>query len=98
MTIQRMDNVLIVVDDLEVAKSFFIELGLELEGETQVEVPVVDSVIGLKAVRATLALMRTPDGHGRIELDKFHTHNAIRFGPVDPPVNALGIRSIMFAV
>src|SRR5881275_3254839 len=98
MTIQRMDNVLIVVDDLEAAKSFFIELGLELEGETQVEGPSVDSMIGLKDVRATLALMRTPDGHGRIELDKFHTPNAIRFGPVDAPVNALGIRRIMFAV
>ena len=98
MTIQRMDNVLIVVDDLEAAKSFFIELGLELEGETQVEGPSVDGVIALKNVRATLAMMRTPDGHGRIELDKFHTPNAIRFGPVDAPVNALGIRRIMFAV
>src|SRR3954447_22389794 len=76
MTIQRMDNVLIVVDDLEAAKSFFIELGLELEGETQVEGNPVDSLIGLKDVRATLAFMRTPDGHGRIELDKFHTPNA----------------------
>src|SRR5437870_8698124 len=98
MTIQRLDNVLIVVDDLEAAKSFFIELGLEVEGETQVEGRSVDSLIGLKDVRATLALMRTPDGHGRIELDKFHTPNAIRFGPVDAPVNALGMRRIMFAV
>src|SRR2546425_9269375 len=98
MTIQRMDNILIVVDDLEAAKSFFIELGLELEGETQVEAPSVDSLIGLKDVRATLALMRTPDGHGRIELDKFHAPNPIRFGPVDAPVNAPGIRGIMFAV
>ena len=98
MTIQRMDNVLIVVDDLEAAKSFFSELGLGLEGETQVEGPSVDSLIGLKDVRATLALMRTPDGHGRIELDKFHTPDAIRFGPVDAPVNALGMRRIMFAV
>ena len=98
MTIQRMDNVLIVVDDLEGAKSFFIELGLELEGETQVEGSSVDSLIGLEDVRATLAFMRTPDGHGRIELDKFHTPDAIRFGPVDAPVNALGMRRIMFAV
>ena len=98
MTIQRMDNVLIVVDDLEAAKSFFIELGLELEGETQVEGPAVDSLIGLEGVRATLVFMRTPDGHGRIELDKFHTPDAIRFGPVDAPVNALGIRRIMFSV
>src|ERR1700716_3461731 len=98
MTIQGMDNVLIVVDALEAPKSFFVELGLELEGETQVEGPSVVSLIGLKDVRATLALMRTPDGQGRIELDKFHTPNAIRFGPVDAPVNALGIRRIMFAV
>jgi len=98
MAIQRMDNVLIVVDDLEAAKSFFIELGLELEGEAQVEGPSVGNLIGLKGVRATLAMMRTPDGHGRIELDKFHTPKAIRFGPVDTPVNALGIRRVMFAV
>ena len=98
MTLKRMDNVLIVVDDLEAAKAFFFELGMELEGETSVEGPSVDSLIGLKNVRATLALMRTPDGHGRIELDKFHTPTAIRFGPVDAPVNALGIRRIMFAV
>src|SRR3954466_12963233 len=98
MTIQRMDNVLIVVDDLEAAKSFFIELGFELEGETTVEGPSVDSLIGLKDVRATLALLRTPDGHGKIELDKFHTPEAIRVGPVDAPVNALGIRRIMFTV
>jgi catechol 2,3-dioxygenase-like lactoylglutathione lyase family enzyme len=93
-----MDNVLIVVDDLEAAKSFFIELGLELEGETQVEGPSVDRLIGLEDVRATLAFLRTPEGHVRVELDKFHTPDAIRFGPVDAPVNALGIRRIMFAV
>src|SRR5207244_3053611 len=97
MTLKRMDNVLIVVDDLEAAKAFFIELGLKLEGETTVEGPAVASLIGLREVRATLAMMRTPDGQG-IELDKFHTPNAIRFGPVDAPVNALGIRRVMFAV
>jgi catechol 2,3-dioxygenase-like lactoylglutathione lyase family enzyme len=98
MTLKRMDNVLIVVDDLEAAKAFFVELGMELEGETLVEGPSVDSLIGLKGVRATLALMRTPDGHGRIELDKFHMPEAIRTGPENVPVNALGIRRIMFAV
>jgi len=97
MPIKRMDNVLIVVDDLEAAKAFFIELGLTLEGETTVEGPLVGKLIGLKDVRATLAMMRTPDGQG-LELDKFHTPNAIRFGPVDAPVNALGIRRIMFTV
>ena len=81
----------------EAAKAFFIELGLTLEGETTVEGPLVGRLIGLKDVRATLAMMRTPDGQG-IELDKFHTPNAIRFGPVDAPLNTLGIRRIMFAV
>lgn len=94
----RMDNVLIVVDDLEAVKAFFVELGMELEGETQVEGSSVGNLIGLQDVRATLAMMRTPDGHGCIELDKFHTPEAIRMGPVDTPVNALGIRRIMFAV
>lgn len=98
MTLQRMDNVLIVVDDLEAAKAFFVELGMALEGETTVEGPSVDRLIGIQNVRATLALMRTPDGHGRIELDKFHTPEAIRTGPENVPVNALGIRRIMFTV
>ncbi len=98
MTIRQMDNVLIVVDDLEAAKAFFVELGMELEGETTVEGPSVDRLIGLQNVRATLALMRTPDGHGRIELDKFHTPEAIRTGPENAPVNALGIRRIMLTV
>ena len=98
MTLQRMDNVLIVVEDLEAAKAFFIELGMELEGETTVEGPSVDRLIGLQNVRATLALLRTPDGHGRIELDKFHTPKAIRTGAEKVPVNELGIRRVMFAV
>jgi catechol 2,3-dioxygenase-like lactoylglutathione lyase family enzyme len=97
MTVKRMDNVLIVVDDLEATKAFFIELGLKLEGETTVDGPSVGNLIGLKDVRATLATMRTPDGQG-IELDKFHTPDAIRFGPVDAPVNAMGYRRVMFAV
>jgi catechol 2,3-dioxygenase-like lactoylglutathione lyase family enzyme len=97
MAIKRMDNVLIVVDDLEATKAFFIELGLRLEGEQTVEGPSVGKLIGLKDVRATLAMLRTPDGQG-IELDKFHTPGAIRYGPVNVPVNTLGICRIMFAV
>lgn len=97
MTIKRMDNVLIVVDDLELVKAFFLELGLTLEGEATVEGSSVGKLIGLDEVRATLAMLRTPDGQG-IELDKFHTPDAIRYGPVDAPVNTLGIRRIMFAV
>src|SRR3954463_11931965 len=98
MALKRMDNVLIVVDDLEATKAFFIELGLKLEGETTVEGPLVGNLIGLKDVRATLAMLRPPDGQGGIELDKFHTPSAIRFGPVNAPVNVLGIRRVMFAV
>ena len=98
MTLQRMDNVLIVVEDLEAAKAFFAELGMELEGETTVEGPSVDQTVGLDGVRADITMMRAPDGHGRVELTRFHTPSAIRFGPVDAPVNALGLRRIMFAV
>ena len=98
MTLQRMDNVLIVVDDLEAAKAFFAELGMELEGETQVEGPSVDSVVGLDGVRADITMMRTPDGHGRVELTRFHTPPAVRAEPRSAPANALGIRRIMFAV
>ena len=97
MTVSRMDNVLIVVDDLDATKAFFIALGLKLEGETTVEGPMVAKLIGLKEVRATLVTLRTPDGQG-IELDKFHTPDAVRFGPVAAPVNALGFRRVMFAV
>jgi catechol 2,3-dioxygenase-like lactoylglutathione lyase family enzyme len=98
MTIKKLDNILIVVDDLDAAKAFFLELGLALEGETTVEGPSVDRLIGLQNVRATLALLRTPDGHGRIELDKFHTPQASRTGSESAPVNEPGIRRIMFAV
>ena len=98
MTLQRMDNVLIVVDDLEAAKAFFAELGMELEGEATNEGRWVDRVVGLTDVRADIAMMRTPDGHGRLELAKFHTPPAIRVEPKSAPANALGIRRIMFAV
>ena len=97
MTI-RMDNVLIVVDDLEAAKAFFAELGLELEGQAPVEGPWVDSTVGLSGVRADIAMMRTPDGHGGVELSRFHTPAAVRDGSENAPSNALGIRRIMFAV
>jgi catechol 2,3-dioxygenase-like lactoylglutathione lyase family enzyme len=94
----RMDNVLLVVDDIEAAKAFFAELGLELEGETTVEGPLVDRLVALDGVRSHIATMRTPDGNGRIELDKFLTPPAVRAEPEDAPVNALGMRRIMFAV
>lgn len=98
MTLKRMDNVLIVVDDLEAAKAFFFELGMELEGEMPLEGRFVDRVVGLENVRCEIAMLRTPDGHGKIELSKFHTPAAVRSEPQNAPSNTLGIRRIMFAV
>jgi catechol 2,3-dioxygenase-like lactoylglutathione lyase family enzyme len=98
MALRRMDNVLIVVDDLEAVKAFFLELGMELEGEMPVEGPWVDGIVGLENVRCEIATLRTPDGHGRLELDKFHTPAAVESEPKNAPVNTLGIRRIMFAV
>jgi catechol 2,3-dioxygenase-like lactoylglutathione lyase family enzyme len=98
MTLQKMDNILIVVDDLDAAKAFFTELGMELEGQAPVEGRHVDLLVGLENVRCEIAMMRTPDGHGRIELDKFHTPTAVRNEPENAPVNTLGIRRIMFVV
>jgi len=98
MTIQRMDHVSVVVDDLEAAIAFFVELGMELEGEAPIEGRSVDRVNGIDGVRVDIAMMRTPDGHGRVELTKFHTPTAISAEPANAPANTLGLRSIMFAV
>ncbi|MGH3682814.1 MAG: VOC family protein [Natronosporangium sp.] len=98
MTIQRMDNVLIVVDDLDAVISFFVELGMELEGKGPVEGGWAERVIGIDDVRQDIAMLRTPDGHGRVELAMFRTPKAFSAEPKDAPVNTLGIRRIMFAV
>jgi catechol 2,3-dioxygenase-like lactoylglutathione lyase family enzyme len=98
VTLQRMDNVLIVVDDLEAAIDFFVALGMEVEGRMPIEGPWVDRVIAIDDTRAEIATLRTPDGHGRIELDKFHRPAAVAAEPRIAPVNTLGIRRIMFAV
>lgn len=98
MTLLRMDNVLIVVEDLEGAKAFFAELGMELEGETTVEGQFVDATVGLDGVRADIAMMRTPDGHGRVELTRYQTPPAVGAESANAPANALGIRRIMFLV
>ena len=97
MTLLRMDHVGIVVDDLEAATAFFAELGMELVGESPVEGRWVDRVVGLDDVRIDIAFMRTPDGHGQLELTKFHAPVATTAEP-DAPANTLGIRRIMFAV
>ncbi len=98
VTIQRMDHVSVVVDDLEAAIAFFVELGMELEGEAAIQGRWADRVNGLDGVRVDIAMMRTPDGHGKIELTKFHAPTAISGEPEVAPPNMLGIRSIMFAV
>ena len=96
--IQRMDNLLIVVEDLEAAKEFFAELGMEIDGQTTVEGLWVDQTVGLDDVRADITMMRTPAGHSRIELSRFHAPPAVRSGPENASANALGIRRIMFTV
>ena len=98
MTIQRMDHVSVVVDDLEAAKAFFLEFGMVLEGESPIEGRSVDRLNGLDGVRVDIAMMRTPDGHGRLELTKFHSPKAVRAEPENALGNTLGLRSIMFAV
>jgi catechol 2,3-dioxygenase-like lactoylglutathione lyase family enzyme len=98
VTIQRMHHVSVVVDDLDAAIAFFAELGMELEGTAPIEGPWVDRVNGLDGVRVDIAMMRTPDGEGRLELTKFHAPTVISPGPENALGNTLGLRSVMFAV
>jgi catechol 2,3-dioxygenase-like lactoylglutathione lyase family enzyme len=96
--IKRMDNVGIVVDDLEAAVAFFVELGMELEGKAQIEGLWADRTVGLDGVRSDIAMMRTPDGHSKLELAKYHTPAALSAEPGNPPPNTLGLHRVMFAV
>ena len=98
MTIKRLDHVSVVVDDLAAAIEFFTVLGMSVEGEAQVEGPTVDRLNGLEHVQADIAMMLTPDGHGRLELTKFRHPALVPFEPAVAPPNALGLRSVMFAV
>jgi catechol 2,3-dioxygenase-like lactoylglutathione lyase family enzyme len=98
MTIQRMDNVGIVVDDLDAAIAFFTELGMEREGKARIEGLWADRTVGLDGVRSVIAMMRTPDGHSKLELSKYHTPAAIGARPLNPPPNTLGLHRVMFAV
>jgi catechol 2,3-dioxygenase-like lactoylglutathione lyase family enzyme len=97
MGIQRMDHVGVVVEDLAGAIDFFVGLGLELEGQWEAEGGFVDRVVGLEGVRADCAMLRTPDGHARIELSQFHSP-AAEGGDGHAPANAPGIRHLTFAV
>ena len=98
MTIKRMDHVTLVVEDLPAAIAFFTTLGMGLEGETSVEGPWVDRLCGLEGTQAEIAMMRTPDGHGRIELTKYRNPEVVRPEPAIAPPNTLGLRQIMFEV
>src|SRR4051812_2076656 len=98
MTIRGMHHVSVVVEALEAAKAFFAALGMELEGEAPIEGSWVDRVNALDGVRVDIAMMRTPDGQGRLELTKFHNPAAIRAEPENALGNTLGLRSIMFEV
>jgi catechol 2,3-dioxygenase-like lactoylglutathione lyase family enzyme len=98
MTIKRLDHVSVVVDELATAIAFFSLLGLEREGEASVEGEWVDRINGLDGVQADIVMMRTPDGHGRLELTKFRNPKLVEIEPAIAPPNTLGLRSVMFAV
>ncbi|WP_199839774.1 MULTISPECIES: VOC family protein [unclassified Streptomyces] len=98
MAIRRMDNVLIVVEDLDAVVAFFVELGMELEGSGPLDWPGAERVIGLQDVRQDVAMLRVPNGPGRVELARFHRPKAIAPEPKDAPANTLGLRRVMFAV
>src|SRR6187431_3426829 len=98
MTIKRLDHVSVVVDDLAAAIAFFTALGMTLEGQMPVEGPWVDRVNGLENVQVDIVMMRTPDGHGKLELTKFRNPKLVETEPAIAPPNTLGLRSVMFTV
>ncbi|HTE06086.1 MAG TPA: VOC family protein [Planctomycetota bacterium] len=98
MTIKRLDHVSVVVDDLAAATAFFTALGMTIEGEAPIEGAWVDRVNGIEGIRVHIVMMRTSDGHGRLELTRFHNPELVEITPAVAPPNALGLRSIMFTV
>ena len=98
MTIKRLDHVSVVVDDLTAAKAFFTTLGMTVEGEAPIEGEWVDRINGIEGIQVDIVMMRTPDGHGRLELTKFHNPKLVEIAPAVAPPNAPGLRSVMFTV
>jgi catechol 2,3-dioxygenase-like lactoylglutathione lyase family enzyme len=98
MSIKRMDHVSVVVEDLSSAIAFFTTLGMTLEGQAPVEGSAVDRLCALEGVQADIAMMKTPDGHGRVELTKYRHPPLAPSEPAVAPANTLGLRQIMFAV
>jgi catechol 2,3-dioxygenase-like lactoylglutathione lyase family enzyme len=98
MTIKRLDHISVVVEDLADAVAFFTALGMTREGEMPIEGPWVDRVNGIEGVQVDIVMMRTPDGHGRLELTKFRHPKLVQIEPAIAPPNALGLRSVMFTV
>jgi catechol 2,3-dioxygenase-like lactoylglutathione lyase family enzyme len=98
MTIKRLDHISVVVDDLSAAITFFTVLGMTLEGQAPIEGPWVDRINGIEGVQVDIVMMRTPDGHGRLELTKFRHPKLVELEPAIAPPNALGLRSVMFTV
>ena len=98
MTIKKLDHISVVVEDLPAAIEFFTALGMTVDGEARVEGPWVDRVNAIEGVQVNIVMMQTPDGHGRLELTKFHHPELLKIEPAIAPPNALGLRSVMFAV
>src|SRR5215470_4115950 len=98
MAIKRLDHVVVVVEDLEAAVEFFTTLGMDIEGKSPIEGKWVDRINAIDNVRVDIVMMRTPDGHGKLELTKFHNPKLVDLQPAIAPPNALGLRSVMFAV
>ena len=98
MTIKRLDHVSVVVDDLPAAVAFFSALGMTVGGEARVAGPWADRINAIENVQVDIVMMRTPDGHGQLELTKFRNPKLVEIEPAIAPPNALGLRSVMFAV
>jgi catechol 2,3-dioxygenase-like lactoylglutathione lyase family enzyme len=98
MAIKRLDHISVVVEDLEAAIAFFTELGMSMVGKGKVEGPWVDRINGLEGIKADIVMMKTPDGHGQLELTRFHNPKLVEIEPKIAPPNTIGLRSVMFTV